>query len=307
MNMNPNRRKFIKTVPGLVTTVLASSMIKPQTLFSQNKLQRVKGVKIKMSLNAYSFNQMLKNDEITLDDLIRYCAQLGFDAIDATAYYFPGYPAVPDDHYLYQVKRHAFLNGLSISGTGIRNDFSVPDQASRDQDKILIKNWIQCAAKLGAPVLRIFSGKNIPAGYTRDQVIEWMVPDILECVDCGRNHGVIVAVQNHDDFLKTADDVVQLVTLVNSDWFGVVLDIGSFRSFEPYQEILAVAPYAVSWQLKENVYVNDKPVPTDLSRIVAILQQVGYRGYLPIETLGEGHPRLMVKNFLKKVQTALAQ
>jgi hypothetical protein len=52
--------------------------------------------KIKISLNLYSFNTMLTNGEITLDEVIDFASQIGFDAIDPTAYYFPGYPPGPN-------------------------------------------------------------------------------------------------------------------------------------------------------------------------------------------------------------------
>ena len=55
----------------------------------------------------------------------------GVDALDPTGYYFPGYPKVPADDYIYNLKRTAFVNGVAISGTGVRNDFAVADAAAR--------------------------------------------------------------------------------------------------------------------------------------------------------------------------------
>jgi len=46
-----------------------------------------------------------------------------------------------------------------------------------------------------------------------------------------------------------------------------------------------MVPYAVSWQIKEEVGRNGKSEPTDLTKIKAIIDQSGYRGYLPFEAI----------------------
>ena len=155
------------------------------------------------------------------------------------------------------------------------------------------------------PILRIFSGTQIPAGFTWEQVMMWMVKDIKECVAYGKQHGVIVAIQNHNDFIKTADQAQKLIEAVNSDWFGLVLDIGSYRSGDPYKQIEQTAKFAVNWQLKENMYVNGVDVKTDLNKVIGIIKASGYRGYVPIETLGAGDPAIKVPIFLGEVRKAL--
>ena len=69
---------------------------------------------------------------MTLADAVDFCATNGVDALDATGYYFPGYPNVPTDNYIYALKRKAFVNGVAISGTGVRNNFAVADEAARN-------------------------------------------------------------------------------------------------------------------------------------------------------------------------------
>jgi sugar phosphate isomerase/epimerase len=155
---------------------------------------------------------------------------------------------------------------------------------------------------LSAPVIRVFTGPKMPEGRTFDQVLEWMTPLFQECADYGKRHGVIVAVQPHWDCLKSAEDTIRLVNTVNSEWFGVILDVGSLRRGDPYREIEKVVPYAVSWQIKEDVYYDDKATPIDLAKVKAIIDRSGYRGFLPIEALGGGDQRVKVAEFLKKVR-----
>lgn len=261
---------------------------------------------IKISLNAYSFNDHLQEGNMSLSDLLKLCSELNFDAFDPTGYYFPNYPGVPGDRYVYGLKREAFLEGMEISGTGIRNDFTDPNPANRKADLALIKEWVQVAAKLGAPVIRVFAGQALPEGYSRKEVDGWLVEALKECVRYGKDSGVMIGIQNHNDYLKNADQVLKILRSVDSDWLGVILDVGSFSTENPYEDIARVAPYAVSWQIKEYLGYRDRKVRTDLKKIVSILRDVDYRGYIPIETLG-GDPVTKVPRFLAEVRKALAE
>ncbi len=294
--MNSNRRGFLVRAIGVAATVAVPAY---------PKVTRESGVKLKLGLNAYSFDKPLRSGTLTLADVVRFCAQHNVDALDATGYYFPGYPNVPTDRYIYDFKRTAFVNGVGISGTGVRNNFAVADGAARKADVEMVKNWIVVASKLGAPVIRIFSGPTRPEGHSFDEALAWMVADCQECAAFGKEHGVVVAIQQHNDFLKTAAETIRLIDAVGSDWFGCILDIGSLRQGDPYGEIEKLVPYAVSWQIKEKVGRNDKEEPVNLAKIKAIVDRSGYRGYVPFEALGPGtDPRAAITTFLEQIRAA---
>jgi sugar phosphate isomerase/epimerase len=300
--MTIDRRRFLGRSASLAVAAAIPAVAAPPPA----KVARESGVKLKLGLNAYSFDAPLRAGTMTLADAVHYCAQHGVDALDATGYYFPGYPNVPPDEYIYNLKLTAFVNGVSISGTGVRNDFAVADAAARQKDVQMVKDWIVVAAKLGAPVIRVFSGRVRPEGHTFDEALEWMVRDFKECAAFGKQHGVVVALQQHNDFLKTAAEAIRAIEAVGSDWFGCILDIGSLRSGDPYEEIEKLVPYAVSWQIKENVGRGAAEEPTDLVKIKAIIDRSGYRGYVPFEALGGGDPRIKVAAFLEKIRKAFA-
>jgi len=261
---------------------------------------------LKTSLNAYSFNKPLTDGSMSIDELIGFCSATGFDGVDITAYYFKGYPEIPPDDYLFDIKRKAFKAGLEITGTGVRNDFTIADKAKREGEVQLVKNWIEAASKIGASVLRIFSGTQKNEGIPREQVTEWMLKDIQTCVDHGKQHGVIIGMQNHNDFIQTADQIISIVETINSPWFGIILDIGSYRINEPFAEIEKSIRHAVNWQVKEKMFVNGRETDTDLNKLIGMIKASGYRGYLPIETLGEGDPKIKVKALFEKIQKALS-
>jgi sugar phosphate isomerase/epimerase len=292
-------------------------------------IERKGGAYVKTSLNAYSFSKAL-NDNIkgrgagmTLFQLLDFAAENNFDAVDLTGYFFPGYPAVPSDEFITSVKRRAHILGLDISGTGVRNDFANPDPAKRAADVKHVKEWIDVAVKLGAPVVRIFSGV-IPEGYENkwDSIASYMAASIKECADYGAQRGVIVGVQNHGDFLKTAEETIRLVKMVNSDWFGIIVDTGYFITPDPYKDIEKVMPWAVNFQVKESVFGAASTIRTDVPRLMKIVHKSGYRGYLPIETLSAAggnknkkdkpatasrpyDPYTLVPAFLKEVKAAM--
>jgi sugar phosphate isomerase/epimerase len=293
MSKTIDRRRFLAGSMGLLAASAA---------LADEHVVREPGVKLKLGLNGYSFDKPLRAGTMTLADAVRFCAQQGVDALDPTGYYFPGYPEVPTDDFIYGLKRTAFVNGVSISGTGVRNNFAVADAAARKADVKMVKEWIVVASKLGAPVIRVFSGPQRPAGHTFDEVVDWMVADFKECAAFGKEHGVVVGLQQHNDCLKTADETIRVINAVNSPWFGSILDIGSLRSGDPYAEIEKLVPYAVSWQIKESVGRNGKEEPTDLRKIKAIIDRAGYRGYVPFEALGTGDPRPKIIAFLEKIR-----
>jgi sugar phosphate isomerase/epimerase len=282
----------------------SAALLHAETPRTAGAVRRLQGTHLKIGLNAYSFNRPLMAGKMTLSDVIDYCAKHNIDGLDATGYYFPGYPNVPSDKYIRDLKRKAFVNGVTISGTGVRNDFALTDASSRRGHIQLVKEWIEVAEKLGSDVVRVFSGREVPKGFTFDQVLEWMIPAFQECAEYGKQHGVIVGLQHHHDFLKTADETIRVVNAVKSDWFNVVLDVGSVRQGDPYQEIEKLIPYACTWQIKEEVWYGTKATPIDLPKLKAIIDKTGYRGFTPIEALGPGDPGEAVTGFLQKVRKA---
>ena len=290
---------------GLSTTISSAQDIK----MGKNQAD------VKLALNAFSFNDLLmtkgtpEKPAFTLFDLLDWCAAQNIEAIDLTGYYFPGYPDVPTDEYIYELKRRAFKLGIDISGTGIRNNFASPDPAERAADVERAKKWIIVASKLGAPVIRLFAGA-IPKGYENkwDEVAGWMIECYKECAAFGEQHGVIIGIQNHGDMLKTADQCIKVAKAVNSKWAGLIIDTGNFKVSDPYTDIAAAIPYATNWQVKESVFGLASEVKTDLPRLMKILKNSGYRGYIPVETLSaKGKPYdpfALVSAFMKDLKVA---
>jgi len=92
----------------------------------------------------------------------------------------------------------------------------------------------------------------------------------------------------------------------------VIVDTGYFLSPDPYQDIAHVAPLAVNWQVKEKLDGAAGSHKTDLKKLVGIIRESGYRGYVPIETLSargqsDYDPRARVLELLAALREALKE
>lgn len=287
--MDEKRRKIVRNIafaPLLLGLRNLNPNLTQNTTISRTRLQ--------YSVNAYSFNSMFKSGEMTFFDMMEFAADIGLDAVDLTGYYFPSYPKKPSDKELFRLKRKALELGLNITWTGIRNDFINPDEKSRKADREIIKQWLIASSKLGASIMRIFAGKDEHQGYSKKEATDWLVNEFKICADYAEETGVMIGLQHHNEFLYHSDEVIDVLKRVNSEWFGLILDIGSLHSEDPYEEIKKLAPYANYWFIKEHVYPNGIKQTVDMKKIAAILKNENYQGYISFESLSDGDPKEIV-------------
>jgi sugar phosphate isomerase/epimerase len=319
----PTRRRFLQCAALLPCAAVAGvPLARASAAFAP--IRREGGASLKPALNAFSFVELLNahlkdaSQGLDLFAVCDFCAKLDIDAVDLTGYFFPGYPQAPEDGHLYRIKRHAHDLGLAISGTGVRNDFATADPKVRAAGVELAKQWVEVAAKLGAPTLRLFAGPQAPfkdwpeaAGHApRPEVEAWMAEALRECAEHGRKFGVIIAVQNHGDFLCTGEEHRRLLQQVDHEWCGAMVDTGKYLTTDPYADIAMMVPYAVNWQIKETPFGAADAPRTDFKKLATIIRQGGYRGYLPIETLAMGRkdydPFVEVARVLAEMRAAIA-
>ena len=270
-----------------------------------------------LALNAYSFADLLRaksqrSDEqvYTLFNLLDWCASEEIKALDPTAYFFPTYPEVPSDEYLERFKNRANDLGIAISGTGIRNNFASPDSVVRKEGVDLAKAWIVAASKIGAPVVRVFAGA-IPEGYEENWEVpaQWMIDCYKELLPVAEQYGVKIGIQNHGEILQTAEQCIYIMKALDSEWAGIIVDTGNFKTPDPYKDIAEVVPYAINWQVKESPLGLGSEIKTDYNKLIEIIRAGGYKGYLPVETLyvkGKPYdPFALVSSMIDELRIAL--
>lgn len=295
------RRSFLRWTgsAALLGSLLPAAAMEP--------LQRPGRPRLIPSLAAYSFRNYFQKPgqprSLDLFGFVDYCAEQGLPAAEVTSYYFPR-PVTRE--YLLRLRRHAFLRGVALSGTAVGNNFARPKGEALQKEIASVKEWIDYAAILGAPHIRIFAGpvpKEIPLAEATRNCLE----AIEECCAYAGEKGVMLGLENHGGIVTTAEQLLGLVKAVRSPWFGVNLDTGNFTSEDPYAELAACAPYAVNVQIKVEVRRKGapKPEPADLPRLVRILREANYQGYVALEYEAAEDPWDAVPRWLKAMQAAI--
>lgn len=300
MNPTTTRRRFLATAGAALA---GGSLVRPAAAIEP--IQRPGAAKFKFSLAAYSYRNLLsgKKPSLTLADFIDDCAKMGLEGTELTSYYFPPNPT---PEYLRELKRQTFRLGLDISGTAVGNDFCHPSGAERDKQIALVKQWVDRAELLGAPVIRIFSG-NTKKGMDETEARRLAIEAIEECCQYAGEHGVFLALENHGGLTAAIDGLLQLVQSVKSEWFGVNLDTGNFNSPDPYADLARLAPYAVNVQVKVSMHpAGGKKEPADFKRLAKVVRDAGYRGYIVLEYEEPEDPRQACPRYVEQIREAFA-
>jgi sugar phosphate isomerase/epimerase len=295
------RREFIGSAGATVVALGGAAVSATEPITRPGKPS------FKLSMAAYSMRQYLtaapgSAGAMDLGGFVDFCAKLGLDGAELTAYYFPKPVTRP---YLNELKRRAHFAGLSISGGAIGNDFCVPPGPKLDAQLEQAKQWFDHYADLGAPVIRVFAG-SVPKGENEETAVARCI-GILEqaCEEAGKR-GLVLALENHGGVTATAELCLRIVKAVKSPWFGVNLDSGNFRDGDdPYEELARIAPYAVNAQIKVEVYRRRKSQPADLSRIVGILRDAGYRGWIALEYEAKEDPYTAIPRHVEALRAVL--
>ena len=184
--------------------------------------------------------------------------------------------------------------GPASAGTAVGNDFCLPPGEARDKQLAAVKQWVDYAEILGAPVIRVFSGHPHDK-QTVDEAYKLAIAGMEECCEYAGKHGVFLALENHGGLSTKIDDLIRLVRDVKSPWMGINLDTGNFQGNatpdEAYADMEKMAPYALNVQVKVMIALKGKKAASDFSRLAKILTDSAYRGYIVLEYEEKEDPR----------------
>lgn len=297
-----SRRRFLElSVAGLAGS----------SAYAIQPFQRSGQARLRLSLAAYSFRDYFApkaplaegERQIDLVQFVDYCAEQNCDGAELTSYYFPK-DFTPD--YLRDLRRHAFLRGVAISGTAVGNTFTLPKGEARDREIMLVKHWVDNAAILGAPHIRVFAG-GIAKGQTVEEARRLCIEALEECCAYAGARGIFLGLENHGGIVADPEGLLEIIRAVKSPWAGVNLDTGNFHTADPYAAITQCAPYAVNVQLKGEVHPAGakESVPADLARLVSILRDAPYQGWVALEYESKESPWKAVPPLLAKLRELL--
>ena len=252
----------------------------------------------RLSVSSYSYWHF-KGPKFPIEDVIRDAAKIGFDGVEVLHRQMEADTPV----YCHTLKKMAFEEGLDIVMLSIHQDFVTPDAAERKEMIDHTKRCMDIAMELGAPAIRINSGrwKTIKlfddlmkvkgdeppvAGYTTEDAFKWCIDSVQQCLEHAGKTGVTMAMENHWGLTTRVENLMEIVKRVDSPWLRVNLDCGNFPG-EPYSGITKLAPLAKIVHAKTypggGVWYS---LDIDYRRVATILSSAGYHGYVSLEMEG---------------------
>ncbi|MEO7675691.1 MAG: sugar phosphate isomerase/epimerase family protein [Verrucomicrobiota bacterium] len=304
MHPGISRRSFFES-SSKAAVALAGIGLLENLASAIEPFQRGGKPRLLLSIAAYSFRDFFKSKdsakELSLFQFIDYCAEQGCQGAELTSYYFP--QPLTDD-FLLQIRRHCFLRGIEISGTACGNNFALPKGEKLTEQINSVKKWIDHAAVMGAPHIRVFAGA-AAKGLSDAEARKLCIGALEECSEYAGSKGIFLGLENHGGIVAKPEALLEIVKTVQSRWLGINLDTGNFHTADPYADIAQCAPYAVNVQLKAAMRPeNEKTVlPADIKRIFNIMRDANYQGYVALEYEEEEDPWQAVPGLVKKMQT----
>lgn len=118
------------------------------------------------------------------------------------------------------------------------------------------------AREIGADVMRVVGSSLLFRHEPHGPQIEALAEMFKKAVVVAEDYGVKMAVENHIDF--TADEILQLLEMVDSEYLGLNFDTGNFLRLldDPIRGMEILAPYTLATHVKD-LYPDKNAKPTD--------------------------------------------
>lgn len=320
--MNLNRRNFLSN--AALAAAAAGLPVTPLSAASVDKPAPKK--RIKLGVSTYSYWHF-KTDRVLIETVIDKAAQLGVEGVDILHRQMdiPEKEPLTPAHraHLSKLKRHAFVNGIDLICLSTHQTFVSPKPEVVTQNVEHTKKCIEIAYELGAPCIRINTGrwgtskdfdelmKNrgiepVLPGYTEEEGFKWCMDGIQQCLAKAEECGVILALENHWGLARTPEGLLRILNSIQSPWLGGLMDTGNFLE-NPYDKLEQIAPKTVFVQAKTyhgggEWYTLD----LDYKRIAKILSKVNYTGYISLEMEGKEDPDTAVAKSVEMLRESFA-
>ena len=260
---------------------------------------------LRLSILTLSYRQAFNDGRMDLMGFLDTCRELSVDGVDLHESAFESV----DRASLLAVKRACLDRGLDIPCVAISNNFARPAE-DLAADVARTKTWIERAALLGAPQVRVFSGH--PATEA-DRTASWdrCADALRECAEFGAEVGIVVSLQNHNHLQIAPDgeDVLRLIRQVDHPNLGHVLDTGQYagapgasgftddvqRERHDYlASIRLTAPLATAVRTKLYRIASGREEWLDYDQIFETIRGVRYNGWISLVYEGRDDPLAMI-------------
>lgn len=205
----------------------------------------------------------------------------GVNAVELCSMHFRN----TDSAYLDEIKRGLQEAQVSVVNMPVdTGNISNRDERKRNFDLKVIKLWMDIAAYIGSPSIRVNTGMQEPP-YD----LSITAASYKELADYGEKVGVKVLLENHGGLSADPNNIVGLFEQVNSPYFRSCPDFGNFAPDIRYEGLQKIAKYADIAHAKTYDFdENGEVAEFDFKRCLDILKESGFDGCLSVEFEGRG-------------------
>ena len=244
----------------------------------------------RISLAQWSLHRTIRGGKLDNLDFAQTARKtFGIDAVEYVNQFFPD--RVADFDYLDQMRRRADDHGVAsllimIDGEGQLAD---PDEARRRKAVENHFKWVVAARYLGCHSIRVNAAGKGEYAEQQKRAADSLnrIAELAEPYDIG------VIVENHGQLSSNGAWLAGVMQLADNPRVGTLPDFGNFHLgggewYDRYQGVTELMPYAKAVSAKSHEFDGEgNEVRTDYRRMLKIVTDAGYRGYVGIEWEGD--------------------
>jgi len=241
-----------------------------------------------VSLAQWSLHRELRagtTDHLDFAAIAR--TDFNLDAIEYVNTFFKD--KATDARYLADMNRRAADHGvyqhlIMCDGEGQLGD---PDAARRKQAVENHRRWLAAAETLGCAHIRV----NAASEGSRDEQMRLAADGLRRLCEVADPHGINVIVENHGGLSSHGDWLADVMRRVDHPRIGTLPDFGNFYEYDRYQGVTDLMPFAKAVSAKSHDFDEQGNETTkDYRRLLRIVLDAGYRGWLGVEYEGDRLP-----------------
>ena len=305
-NYSLNRRNFniqlAKITGGFAFTGLSGSL-----LSSCDKTEP-----FKISLAEWSLHRALQSKKIDHLDFISLTkTEFGLDAVEYVNSFF--FDKAQDQKYLNEMNTRA--NDHDVKSLLIMCDnegnLGDPDKNKRNQAVENHYKWAEAAKFLGCHAIRV----NARSEGSWDDQVELAADGLRKLTEFGDSIGINTIVENHGGLSSNGKWLAAVMEKVDHLRVGTLPDFGNFRIqgdewYDRYKGMAELMPYAKAVSAKSHEFdANGDETGSDFYRMMDIVLDAGYNGYVGIEYEGSVHSEMegirLTNELLRKIQNSI--
>ena len=303
INNNISRRKFITS---LSASIAASSL-------HSNADHHKKKQLFEISIAEWSLHKSLFGKKITnLEFPVVAKKEFDISAVEYVNQFFKD--KANDKNYLNEIKKICDNEGVKsllimCDGEGKLGD---PDKSKRISSVNNHKRWVEAAKHLGCHSIRV----NASSSGSYDDQQKLAADGLSKLSEFASTHGLNVIVENHGGLSSNGQWLSAVMKSVNMKNCGTLPDFGNFRigggkTYDRYKGVKELMPFAKAVSAKSHDFDdNGNEIHTDYHKMMKIVIDAGYRGYVGIEyegsKLGEYDGIRATKKLLESVREKLS-